>query len=139
MNMAALEGDQEIGAGALPDPNVELIARLQRELAARAIRTMGPRSPYWNCTLCGAANQTPVQFRHKVGCLLAYTPNPPVLVPESAHKHFHSIEVQNAQMTAALRDIEFIVDGKEDADDGTPNDAMNIMAVVQTVLREIER
>lgn len=50
---------------------------LKRELAARAIRTMGPRSPYWNCTICGASQQTPLDFRHKAECLLADTPHPP--------------------------------------------------------------
>lgn len=42
-----------------------------------------------------------------------------------------------AELIAALKDIEFICDGKEDADDGTPNDAMKIMAVVQTALRKV--
>lgn len=40
------------------------------------------------------------------------------------------------ELIAALKDIEFVVDGKEDADDGIPNDAMKIMAVVQTALRK---
>ncbi len=40
------------------------------------------------------------------------------------------------ELIAAFKDIEFIVDGKEDADDGIPNDAMKIMAVVQTALRK---
>lgn len=39
-------------------------------------------------------------------------------------------------LIAALKDIEFIVDGKEDADDGIPNDAMKIMAIVRTALRK---
>lgn len=44
------------------------------------------------------------------------------------------LRAANERLRAALRDIEFIVDGKEDADDGIPNDAMKIMAVVQTAL-----
>ncbi len=93
----ALEGDDEPLA---PTPEEERIeaweywhqralaaeaerATLRRELAARAIRLMGPRSPYWNCTICGAAKMTPILFEHKPGCLLADTPHPTALVPES--------------------------------------------------------
>src|SRR5690348_2011487 len=72
-------------------------ATLKRELAARAIRTMGPRSPFWNCTMCGAAQQTPLCFKHKPECLLADEPNPPALVPQAAHKAYHSIEAQHAE------------------------------------------
>ena len=39
------------------------------------------------------------------------------------------------RLRAALSDIEFIVDGKEDADDGQPNDAMQIMTIVQAAFR----
>lgn len=113
-------------------------ATLKRELAARVIRTMGPRSPYWNCTMCGAAQQTPLGFQHKPECILADVPKPPALVVQRQHKHHYSIEVEHAEMIAALRDIEFIVDGKEDADNGTPNDAMKIMSVVQTILRKVD-
>lgn len=84
---------------------IEHSSTLRRELAARAIRTMGPRSPYWNCTLCGAAKQTPLCFEHKPECLLATAPKPAALVPESQHKAFHSIEVQHAQLLAALIEL----------------------------------
>lgn len=77
--------------------------RLRRELTARAIRTMGPRSPYWNCTMCGASQQTPIFFKHKPECILADEPNPSALVPEDQHKHFYSIEVQHAELLAALQ------------------------------------
>lgn len=60
----------------------EEIARLKRELAARAIRTMGPRSPFWNCTVCGAAHLTPIMFKHKPDCLLADAPLPSALWPD---------------------------------------------------------
>ena len=78
--------------------------RLRRELAARAIRTMGPRSPYWNCTICGAAHLTPLSFEHKPGCLLEGE-RPRVIVPESGPRYFYTIEVQHAIMKDALEAI----------------------------------
>lgn len=41
------------------------------------------------------------------------------------------------KLRAALEDIEFIFDGKEDADDGRPNDAMRALAVTRTALRSL--
>ena len=82
-----------------------VIERLKTELSSRAIRTMGPSSPFWNCTICGAAHQTPACFKHKPDCLLADAPIPTALVPESRHKHFHSIEVQHAGLLAALQEM----------------------------------
>lgn len=64
----------------------EIIERLKLELSARAIRTMGPRSPYWNCTVCGAAGQTPVMFKHEPDCLLADSPLPEALWPENGEE-----------------------------------------------------
>jgi hypothetical protein len=56
-----------------------------------------------------------------------------------AWEHWHQraikAEADRYKLIAALKDIEFVCDGKEDADDGHPNDAMKIMAVVRTALR----
>lgn len=79
-----------------------LEARLKRELAARAIRTMGPRSPFWNCTICGAAYLTPLAFEHKPYCILA-DERPSAIV--SAVRSFYSLEVQHAIMRDALEAI----------------------------------
>lgn len=86
-----------------PD-TVALNAILRRELASRAVRLMGPQSPFWNCTLCGAAHLTPIAFEHKPGCIIA-SERPKALVSDGGPQSFHSIEVQHAIMRDALEAI----------------------------------
>lgn len=80
------------------------VDRLKRELAARAIRTMGPRSPFWNCTICGAAHLTPADFKHKPECMLADEPLPAALWPEGTQER-EALRVTAPELLALLREL----------------------------------
>ena len=45
--------------------------KLRRTLEQHAVRLMGPRSPFWQCSYCQALSQTPIAFKHKPECLMA--------------------------------------------------------------------
>lgn len=75
------------------------VDRLKLELASRAIRTMGPASPFWNCTICGAAYLTPIAFEHRPDCLLAGVKPPALALDTRSH---HSAALQNGIMRDAL-------------------------------------
>lgn len=38
-------------------------------LRHRAVRLMGPRSPFWRCCACSALQTTPIFFRHRHDCV----------------------------------------------------------------------
>lgn len=43
---------------------------LRRSLENHAVRSMGPRSPFWQCSYCQAIKQSPVAFKHKLECIM---------------------------------------------------------------------
>lgn len=45
---------------------------LRRTLEQHAVRSMGPRSPFWQCSYCQAVKQSPIAFKHKPGCIMAF-------------------------------------------------------------------
>lgn len=45
--------------------------KLRRTLEQHAVRSMGPRSPFWQCSYCQALSQTPIAFKHKPECIMA--------------------------------------------------------------------
>jgi hypothetical protein len=45
--------------------------KLRRTLEQHAVRSMGPRSPFWQCSYCQAMSQTPTAFKHKPECIMA--------------------------------------------------------------------
>ncbi len=44
---------------------------LRRTLEQHAVRSMGPRSPFWQCSYCQAVKQSPIAFKHKPECIMA--------------------------------------------------------------------
>lgn len=49
------------------------LEKLRRTLESRSVRLMGPRSPFWQCEYCQALSQTPLGFKHKPECLMAFS------------------------------------------------------------------
>lgn len=49
----------------------EKYERLRRTLETHAVRLMGPRSPFWQCSYCQALSQSPIEFKHKPECIMA--------------------------------------------------------------------
>lgn len=83
------------------------IELLRAHLASRAIRTMGPRSPFWNCTICGAAHLTPMHFQHKPDCLLADARLPVALWPEGRAQEQALREAAPALLAAFTEAVSF--------------------------------
>ena len=47
---------------------------LRRTLEQHAVRLMGPRSQFWQCSYCQALSQTPIAFKHKPECIMSAAP-----------------------------------------------------------------
>lgn len=52
------------------DEGADQIDKLRRQLETHAVRSMGPRSPFWQCIYCSAMQQTPLLFKHAPECIL---------------------------------------------------------------------
>ena len=50
---------------------LERCKRLRAALEGRAVRLIGPFSPYWRCEYCDAQAQTPLNFPHDPTCILS--------------------------------------------------------------------
>ena len=53
------------------NPLLHHCKRLRAALEGRAVKLIGPFSPYWRCEICDAQAQSPLNFPHEPGCILS--------------------------------------------------------------------
>ena len=67
----ARQFDCWMGAVVSDNPLLYHCKRLRSALEGRAVKLIGPFSPYWRCEYCDAQAQSPLNFPHEPGCILS--------------------------------------------------------------------